>query len=141
MLDKNNQRFEYVGKLDFNIAKYWNLEEHSNKPIVIYKDRKKHIIDNHLNDFGSIEYIDYIWSKLPLIIKKPTSVFYNEKTKGLEYYKKIDNTIVVAVRISFSSTLKIRSFYPANKNKLNNRQAKKEKMIKDGKIVDDTNYQ
>lgn len=135
-MDKSSQNYKYIGKLNPNIAKYWNLEEHSNKPIVIFEDRKKHIIDNHLKDFGNVEKIDYIWSKLNLIIKSPDSVFYNEKTKGLEYYKRIDDMIVVAVRINFGSTLKIRSFYPANKNKINNRNAKREQMIIKGKIND-----
>ena len=71
-----------------------------------------------------------------MIIKHPDSVFYNKKTNGLEYYKRIDNIIVVAIRMCFGSTLKINSFYPANKNKLNNRQSKKEQMIIDGQIDD-----
>jgi len=133
-MDKNKQFYEYVGKLNSDIANYWNLSEHSNKPIVIFYDRKKHIIDKHLKDFGSIERIENVWSKLGLIIKNPDDVFYNETTKGLEYYKKIDDMIVVAVRINFGSVLKIRSFYPANKNKLNNRSIKKEQMILEGQI-------
>lgn len=135
-MDKKSQSYEYIGKLNANIAKYWKLEEHANKPIVIFYDRKQHVIDKHLRDFGSKERIDYVWSRLGDIIKSPDSVFYNIKTKGLEYYKKIDDTIVVAIRINFGSTLKIKSFYPANKNKLNNRQSKKEQMIIDGKIDD-----
>lgn len=133
-MDKSFQLYEYVGKLDYNIAKYWNLEEHANKPIVIYHDRKKHIIDRHLSDFGSIKRIEDIWSQLGMIIKYPDEVFYNKKTNGLEYYKKIDDMIVVAVRINFGSLLKIKSFYPANKNKLNNRNIKKEQMIIEGQI-------
>ena len=42
--------------------------------------------------------------------------------------------VVVAVRINFGSVLKIRSFYPANKNKLNNRSIKKEQMLLEGQI-------
>ena len=136
-MDKDNQTYEYIGKLNPDIADYWNLKEHANKPIVVYLDRKQHIIDKHLKDFGSIERIEMIWSKLSIIIKNPDNVFYNEKTKGLEYYKKIDDMIIVAIRINFGSVLKIKSFYPANKNKLNNRNAKKEQMILKGLIDDD----
>ena len=42
--------------------------------------------------------------------------------------------IVVAIRINFGSVLKIKSFYPANKNKLNNRNSKKVQMILNGQI-------
>ena len=135
-MDKNNQTYEYIGKLNPDIADYWNLKEHANKPIVIYSDRKQHIIDKHLKDFGSIEKIEMIWTKLNVIIKNPDETFYNEKTKGLEYYKRIDDMIVVAIRINFGSVLKIKSFYPANKNKLNNRNSKKEQMILNGQIDD-----
>jgi len=45
--------------------------------------------------------------------------------------------IVIAIRINFGSILKIKSFYPVNKNKLNNRNAKKEQMILKGLIDDD----
>lgn len=132
----NNQKFEFVGKLKPEIAKYWNLNEHANKPIVIYKNVRQHIIARHLKDFGSVDKIDFIWSKLRVIIKRPDQVFYNEQTKGLEYYKKIDNVIVVAIRISFSSTLKIKSFYPANKTKMKNRETKEKRMIIEGKVND-----
>lgn len=135
-MDKNNQTYNYIGKLNPDIANYWGLEEHANKPIVIYHDRKQHVIDNHLKDFGSIERIEYVWSKLGTIIKDPDDTFYNEKNKGLEYYKKIDDMIVVAIRINFGTVLKIKSFYPANKNKLNNRNSKKEQMILEGQIND-----
>ena len=135
-MDKSNHLFEYVGKLNPDIAHYWGLNQHSNKPIVIYKDRIQHIIDNHLKDFGSIERIEKVWLKLEKIIKEPDDTFYNEKNKGLEFYKKIDDLIVVAVRINFGTVLKIKSFYPANKNKLNNRHSKKEKMILEGQIND-----
>ena len=135
-MNKNNQTYEYIGKLNPDIAIYWGLKEHANKPIVIYNDRKQHIIDNHLKDFGSIEKIENIWSKLGEIIKEPDETFYNQKSRGLEYYKKIDDVIVVAIRINFGSVLKIKSFYPANKNKLNNRNSKKEQMILEGQIND-----
>lgn len=135
-MGKKNQNFEYIGKLHPAIAERWNLQEHANKPIVIYNSIKQHVIAKHLNDFGSIEQIEYVWSKLNKIIKKPDEVFYNKATKGLEYYKKIGNMVVVAVRINFGSTLKIKSFYPANSNKINNRRAKEEQLILNGEIDD-----
>ena len=115
------------------------MQEHANKPIVIYNDRKQHVIDNHLKDFGSIEKIENVWEKLGIIIKTPDDTFYNTKNKGLEYYKKIDDIIVVAIRINFGTVLKIKSFYPANKNKLNNRNSKKEQMILEGQINETIN--
>lgn len=128
------KEFEYVGKLNPELANYWNIPEHANKPIVIYEDRKQHVIDRHLNDFGSVERIDYVYNKLRTIIKKPEYTFYNKKTNGIEFYKRINDEIVVAVQLSFGSTLKIKSFYPANLNKLINRQNKENSMIQNNQI-------
>lgn len=130
------REFEYIGKLNMELAEYWNIPEHGNKPIVIYSDRKQHVIDRHLKDFGSEENIEYIYSKLRNIIKKPDYTFYNKNTKGIEFYKKINDTIVVAVQLTFGSTLKIKSFYPANKNKLENRQIKENIMIENKEVND-----
>ena len=131
-----NQEFEFIGSLNPAIAKLWNLEEHANKPIIVYENVIQHVIDRHLNHFESIEEIDYIWSKLRSIIKHPDNVFYNSTTKGLEYYKKMGKEIVVAVRINFGTTLKVRSFYPANKGKLKNRRLKEQQKIESGEIND-----
>lgn len=128
------QEFEFLGSLNPAIAKRWGLDEHANKPIVIYKNVKQHVIERHLKEFGSVEKIDFIWTKLSTIIKKPDDVFYNKQTKGLEYYKKIGDTIIVAVRINFSNLLKIKSFYIAHTGKLESRRVKEEKMLEEGEI-------
>ena len=103
-----------------------NIEEHKNKPILFFDDRIKHVIDGHLKDFGSEEKIQHIYNELPTIIKKPDYVFHNKETNGLEYYKKFDNDICVAIRISTGKTLKIRSWYPANAGKISNRKKKRQ---------------
>ena len=59
------------------------------------------------------------------IIKKPDYYFYNKKTNGLEYYKKISYNLCVVVRINPGKVLKVRSWYPPNKNKIANRNKKK----------------
>lgn len=46
-------KYRYVGILDFKLAKKLNIEEHKNKPILVFDDRIEHIKDNHLNYFGS----------------------------------------------------------------------------------------
>lgn len=130
------QKFKYVGKLNPDLAEYWNIYEHANKPIVIYSDRKQHVIDRHLNDFGNIENIEYVYNHLSSIIKNPEYTFYNKSTNGIEFYKKIKNNIVVAVHLSFGSTLKIKSFYPANKNKIENRKIKEMEMIQNNEVND-----
>lgn len=123
-------KYKYIGILDPKIADNLNLEVHKNKPILVFDDRIDHVIDKHLRDFGSKTKIYEIYEELSNIIKKPDYVYYNEKTKGLEYYKNIDKNICVAIRVNPGKTLKVKSWYPANKGKIANR-IKKEKEKKD----------
>ena len=51
----NMDSFKYLGILEPSIADVWNLEEHKNKPILVYEDRIDHVITRHLRDFGSKE--------------------------------------------------------------------------------------
>ncbi len=116
--------YKYVGILKEEIAEYWGIQEHKNKPILVYDNRKQHVIDSHLEDFGCIEEIEKIYNSLNNIIKNPDYVFYNSITKGLEYYKKINNHVCVAVRINSGKVLKIKSWYPASDSKIANRKKK-----------------
>lgn len=118
--------FKYLGILEKDIAEYWNITEHKNKPILVFDDRKQHVIDKHLKDFGSKEEIEKVYKSLSSIINKPDYVFYNKNTKGLEYYKRLNSNICVAVRINPGKVLKVKSWYPANKTKLKNRTKKEE---------------
>ena len=121
--------YKYLGILDEKIAEYWNLEEHKNKPILVYDDRIQHVIDAHIDDFENLEKIYQSYEMLGIIIKKPDYVFYNNKTKGLEYYKNIKPNICVAVRINTGKVLKVRSWYPANTFKISNRKRKELAMM------------
>ena len=122
-------KVKYLGILTESIADYWNISEHKNKPILVFEDRINHVIDNHLKDFGSKKTIKKIYDNLKNIISKPDYVFYNESSKGLEYYKKIDENICVVVRINYGKVLKVRSWYPVKNTKIENRK-KKENDIK-----------
>ncbi len=120
-------KYKYIGILEPSIAEKWNIQEHKNKPILVYDDRIQHVINKHLKDFKSEENIFKAYNNLSNIIKKPDYTFYNQETSGLEYYKNIDN-VCVAVRISSGKVLKVRSWYPPNKGKITNRQKKEVEM-------------
>lgn len=81
-------RVRLLGILKEEIAEYWNIEEHKNKPIIVYDDRIKHVEEKHLKDFGSIDEINKYYDSLNNIIKNPDYVFFNDNMNGLEYYKK-----------------------------------------------------
>lgn len=117
-------KYRYIGILDPKIADYWGISKHKNKPILVFNDRIDHVKDRHLKDFESEENILKIYNSLHNIIKRPDYVYYNPKSNGLEYYKKLDNNICVAVRINNGKVLKVKSWYPASSNKIKNRKKK-----------------
>ncbi len=120
---------KYVGKLEPTIATYWDIKNHSNKPILVYEDRIEHVISSHINDFSSKEKILKIYGKLPIIINKPDYVFYNKNNNSLEYYKKLSDNVCVAVRVNNGNVLKVKSWYPVTKTKIKNRKLKDSKYI------------
>lgn len=120
---------KYVGKLEPTIATYWDIKNHSNKPILVYEDRIEHVISSHIKDFSSKEEISKIYGKLPIIINKPDYVFYNKNNNGLEYYKKLSDNVCVAVRVNNGNVLKVKSWYPVTKTKIKNRKLKDSKYI------------
>lgn len=85
--NKRKDLFKYVGILEPSICEKWGIEEHKNKPILAYANRKYHVIDRHISEFGSEEEIDRVYDMLDTIIKKPDYVFYNAATRGQNIIK------------------------------------------------------
>lgn len=129
MDNKRKELFKYVGVLDSKICEKWGIEEHKNKPIIVYESRKYHVADRHLSEFGSQEEINRVYNMLDNIIKKPDYVFYNSATSGLEYYKNISYDICAAVEIKPGRVLKVKSWYPANAGKIQNRKKKEQEIL------------
>jgi hypothetical protein len=114
---------EVLGILTLEIAEEFNLIEHKGKKIVIYDDRKNYIA-KHKNEYKTENSFKKTISNLSLIITAPDFVYYNESINGLEYFKLIDEDVLVAVRVMNSKELKVRSVYPVSKTKIENRKNK-----------------
>lgn len=98
------------------INKYHLDSSFFNKKIVVYEDRYVHFADH------KDEYIDessYTLSVNSLfdIIQNPDFISYNQNNSGMEFVKTLKDHTLVAVRISNSKELKVRSMYPINQTK------------------------
>ena len=113
-----------LGKINQDIVEKWELYDHKNKKIVMYEDAKEHSKLRHLNDYSNEEDYYIVMDSLEEIIKKPDYVYYDKAKKGLEYYKKINTNILVAVRIDDGKELKVKSVYPIKPEKIENRKKK-----------------
>lgn len=116
-----------LGKINPDIINKWELYEHRNKMIVMYEEAEEHSKSKHLNDFPSEKDYNDVMDSLKEIIRKPDYVFYDKSKKGLEYYKKVNSDVLVAVRVDDGSELKVKSVYPVKQEKIENRKKKEKK--------------
>ncbi|QVK19780.1 hypothetical protein KHQ81_15575 (plasmid) [Mycoplasmatota bacterium] len=119
---------ELLGVLTEKIAKKFNLEEHSGKNIVIYDDKKIYI-EKHKDEYKDEESYNNTVNNLSSIITSADFVYYNESTLGLEFFKYIDEDVLVAIRVANAKELKVRSVYPVSKTKIQNRKKKLKSIV------------
>ena len=103
-----------VGILSKRVIKLLNLEYKKELPIFIGQSNILHIKNKHSEDFN--KYGD----KINEIIQNPTYVARNPNQGSIEYIKeyKIDNELVlVAVRISNSGNMFVRTLFTMSENK------------------------
>lgn len=127
----NNWEYLYekiLGKISDEIVIQWNIPEQKGKKIVIYPEAKEHSRNRHINDYSSKKDYYFVMDYLEEIIQNPDYVFYDKAKKGLEYYKEVNKNILVAVRINNGKELKVKSIYPVEKEKIENRKKKEEQM-------------
>ena len=117
-----------LGKVSNEIVEQWNIPEQRNKRIVIYDEVLEHSKQRHINDFNSEHDYNFVMKFLTDIIKNPDYVFYDKSKNGLEYYKRVNHNVLVAVRVNKGRELKVKSVYPVEDIKIENRKKKEEQM-------------
>lgn len=119
---KNGDRI--VGNVAKNIADYWEIPEQSGKIILQGEDWLLKHGAKHKKEFKCIYNFNQAIENIPNIIKNPNYVFYNEKEKSLEYYKKLKEDVSLVVRVTGKKHLFIATIYPASSDKVGNRKNK-----------------
>lgn len=114
-----------IDVLSDKLAKEKGLEEHSGKKIVQYDGLLKHIA-KHEKEYISIESCECTINNISTIIKNPEYVYYNEKKKGLEFYKNLMEKVCVVVQIVNKRELPVASVYPVHDKKISNRKYKEQ---------------
>ncbi|QQP15001.1 hypothetical protein FJQ98_16790 [Lysinibacillus agricola] len=89
------------------------------KDIIIWRDRFAYI-DKHKNEFDNEkQYIEHV-KAIPDVIRNPEYVGVHPSGKSIEFIKKIDKNLMIAVRINTKGNLVFRTSYPIKDSKLNN---------------------
>ena len=106
----------------------WFLNEYKDKNIVFYSDREEHCRE-HISQYESEKDYYYTMANLKEIIRNPSYVYYDVNKRGLEFYKRFRNNILVAVRVSSGNELRVKSVYPVSDTKIANRKKKEREAI------------
>lgn len=116
-LDYIDKEVYRVGNLTTKINNLLGLTLGERK-IVIWKDRIKYL-EKHKTDFRSKEEYRKHVESIPEIISNPEYVGLHPTNGSIEYIKRIDEIMLVGVRIRNQGKLAIRSCFPITQDKLN----------------------
>jgi len=111
LINKYSSGKDYVGKLKVEIIEMLELP-YENRDIFIGGTNKKHIRKKHRKEFDN--YLD----RIPEIIENPTYVGVHPARGGIEFIKKYDENIMVAVQASKKDVLYVRSMYIITEDKV-----------------------
>lgn len=100
---------------DSYVKQYSISEAFVGKTIVLYDDRIEHI-EKHKAEFID-DTLENILNDLPIIVANPDFINIDDAKNGMQIVKKVNDNILVAVRLSDSLELKIKSLYPITKAK------------------------
>ena len=120
MLDINKLKTGFnsikIGELTFEVIKILNLNR-TPCDIILWEDRFKYI-EKHRIDFSSDEEFDKHIAFIPKIISDPDYIGKHPSDNSIQYIKRIDRLMIVAIRLKSSGNLSFRSSYILSETQL-----------------------
>lgn len=114
-----NKSKKMLYKITDEYIETFGLDElYKDKTIALYDDRINHI-ERHREDFTDPLFLDIVFRDLSLIVSNPDFISEDKKNNSLQIVKKMEDNVLVAVRISSGPILKIKTIYPINETKYN----------------------
>lgn len=106
-------------KITNQYAEKYELDDsYIGKTIILYNDRISHI-ERHRFDFSTDTLLTQILNDLSFIIANPDFITRDNKNNSLQIIKRMNDNVLIAVRISKSNELKVKTIYPINETKYN----------------------
>lgn len=103
-----------IGQLTKKVIKAFELDYEVGKEILLSRKRKRHM-EKHRSEFNDF---DGAFERIGEIIRNPDFVGRHPNGQSLEYVKRIDGNVLVAVRLS--NELTVRTMYVISEAKLKN---------------------
>ncbi|MCI8352423.1 MAG: hypothetical protein HFJ58_02205 [Clostridia bacterium] len=96
----------------------------SPRNIVLTAERIYHC-EKHKSQYKDENSYNNSIESIPAIIKEPDFIGFNNSNNSIQYVKKLEDTTLVAVRISYKGALKLRTVFPLTEFDLNKKIASK----------------
>ncbi|MCI1951802.1 MAG: hypothetical protein LKJ50_05305 [Clostridiales bacterium] len=114
---KKGKRCIKVGELTSQVIESLHLDTIPCN-ILMKEDRIEHIVNRHRTDFQSEDSFEKYVSMIPEAIQSPDYIGLHPNKKSIEYIKRVDGLLLVAVRISNGKNLFLKTAFPIKESKL-----------------------
>jgi hypothetical protein len=105
-----------VGEVTLEISRILGLSKHGT-PIRLSESQIKHM-EKHRKDFASEAEFDEAFKEIRDIIAHPDFVGLHPKGDSIQFIKKLDSNVLVAVRVGNKKVFWVRTMYPITDKKL-----------------------
>lgn len=117
ILKADNNNPIKIGELTNEVINALNLNC-SPRNILLTADRIYHC-EKHKNQYRDENSYNTSIESIPQIISNPDYIGFNKTNNSVQYIKKLEDTTLVAVRISYKGSLRLRTIFPISEVKLN----------------------
>lgn len=115
-IDNINKKVYEIGRLKKDIIDMFELG--LDEKMICFSDDKIKYTEKHKSEFDDEEQYKKSIEATPHIIDSPDYVAIHPNKNSIEYIKKIDQIMLVAVRIKQHGALWVKSVYPISQAKL-----------------------
>lgn len=112
---KNGFTYIKIGELTEDITNILKLN-HSKCDIIMWEDKFQYI-RKHIKDFKSEEIFEKCVSQIPEIITNPDYIGIHPTKNSIEYIKRIETLVIIAIRIK-NGKLALKTMFPLTENQL-----------------------
>lgn len=117
ILKADNNNPIKIGELNEKVINILNLNC-SPRNIILTADRIYHC-EKHKNEYKDENSYNQSISNIPKIISSPDYIGFNKSNNSIQYVKRLEDTTLVAVRLSHRGVLTLRTVFPLTEYKLN----------------------
>lgn len=116
ILKANHNHPVKIGELNYKVIENLNLNC-SPRNILLTADRLYHC-EKHKSEYKNENSYNQSIVNIPKIISSPDYIGFNKSNNSIHYVKELEDTTLVAVRLSYRGALTLRTVFPLTEYKL-----------------------